>query len=126
VFTISVAIQVLHATVPKGYPTELTAVIGGHASSHRWSFGDGTYVTNRPYAAHAYTGLGDFSVVLTAYNGSNPNGVSTTAVIHVIDAIYYVSVNSTNPSSPFISWDTAATNIQEHAYHRGRSRRRCL
>ncbi len=110
---LSVAIGVVHASVPKDYPVELTALIGGHSGSHRWNFGDVTYVTNRPYAGHAYTNLGDFNVILTAFNASNPGGVSATAVVHVIEAIYYVSTNSPSPSSPFSTWNTAATNIQD-------------
>ena len=51
---------------------------------------------------------------LTAFNPGNPGGISATVTVHVVtQAIHYVSQTGTNPTPPYFSWDTAATNIQD-------------
>ena len=41
-------------------------------AANTWNFGDGTVVSNRPWASHTWSELGDYAVMLTAYNESNP------------------------------------------------------
>src|SRR5205823_774054 len=78
-----------------------------------WDFGDGVTVTNQPFTSHAWTALGDYTVVLRAYNESNPGGISASIIIHVIaPPVHYVAAGNTNPVAPYTSWATAATSIQ--------------
>ena len=97
-----------------GYQLKLTARLIGRISANRWDFGDGTIVSNRPFASHSWAAVGDYSVVFTAFNESNPAGVSPAAVtVHVAQSQQFVATNSSNPLPPFTSWATAATNIQD-------------
>src|SRR5207245_450784 len=92
----------------------LTAQISGRTSLSRWDFGDGTVVSNRPYASHSWTAGGAYDVVLRAYNETYPDGVSATVTVQVVEApVHYVALESGNPLAPYHSWATAATNIQD-------------
>jgi uncharacterized delta-60 repeat protein len=62
---------------------------------------------------HAWATPGDYVVNLRAYNPSQPVGVSATVVVHVVNAVYYVSAQSANPVVPYSSWTTAARSIQD-------------
>src|SRR5262249_43716926 len=48
------------------------------------------------------------------YNESNPGGISATVMVHVVQQpIHYVALTSRSPLPPYVSWTTAATNIQD-------------
>lgn len=96
-----------------GFVINVSAEVIGNATVSFWNFGDGTIVSNQPFASHAWAAAGDYPVVLRAYNASNPGGVTATQIVHVVEGIYYVALTSTNPVAPYNSWNTAATNIQD-------------
>ena len=110
---LSVAVQADYTNVAVGFNAILTAQIIGHVDYNVWNFGDGAIVSNRPYASHSYAASGDYVVAFTAYNDSNPTGVSSTLTMHVETALHYVAQGNPNPVSPYDSWPTAATNIQD-------------
>ena len=79
-----------------------------------WDFGNGSIAGVQLPVTNVWLVAGDYSVRLTAFNPGNPGGLSATAAVHVVaQAIHYVSQAGTNPVSPYFSWDTAATNIQD-------------
>jgi len=87
------------------------ADITGRPTSTTWSFGDGTGTTNLYITSHAWSGVGNYLVVLTAYNFDNPGGVSATVTVQVItEKTHYVSPYG-NSIAPYVSWANAATNI---------------
>src|SRR5207244_3318223 len=60
-----------------------------------------------------WTAAGNYTVILRAYNESEPAGISAVVTVHVVpQPVHYVAADSGNPAPPYISWETAATNIQ--------------
>jgi hypothetical protein len=100
--------------VSPGLPVGLTALIAGRTDLSVWEFGDGSVEVNEPYTSHTWTAPGDYLVALWAYNDSYPGGVSASLTIHVEEhPVQYVALGSTNPVAPYLSWATAAANIQD-------------
>ena len=110
---LSVAISASYTNVATGYAADLAAVIEGRTSVSVWRFGDGTSVSNRPYAQHAWDVAGDYVVTLTAYNEDHPEGMTASLNMHVqTTPMHFVMLGSTNPVAPYESWETAAGDIQ--------------
>lgn len=110
---LSVAIGASYTNVAVGFPVDFTSSTDGHASASVWNFGDGSSATNCPYITHAWKAAGDYSVALTAYNESHPDGVTATVLVRVEAApVHFVIAGSTNPVPPFATWETAASDIQ--------------
>lgn len=113
-YPLSVAFFISYTNVAVGFNVDLITMLDGEVESSVWDFGDGTRMTNTPYASHAWVLPGDYEVVLTAYNVGKVRGVSASATVHVAEqSVYYVSLSSTNPIAPYVSWEKAATNIQD-------------
>jgi len=62
-------------------------------------------------------------VVLRAYNESLPGGVSATGSVarSAFSRCFNVASGSVNPSPPYLSWATAAANIQQAMDAAGRA-----
>jgi PKD repeat protein len=99
--------------VATGFALAFVAQTTGRLVGLVWDFGDGTLVTNRAFVSHAWDMAGIYTVRLTGYNDSHPDGVTSTLQVEVIDAVHYVNVANPNPVFPYASWETAATNIQD-------------
>ncbi len=111
---LSVGITASFTTVTIGFAVQFAALIEGRTAASSWDFGDGFTPTNQPYASHAWTALGDYPVVLRAYNESQPGGISATVTVHVITPpVHYVAASSANPVAPYTSWAAAAITIQD-------------
>ena len=110
---LSVALQADYTNVASGFVVNFSGQISGRARLNTLDFGDGTVVSNLFYTSHSWISPGTYPVVLTVYNDNNPGGVSATVTVYVAEGTNYVSLDSTNPVSPYLSWDTAATNIQD-------------
>ena len=111
---LSIWIQAEYTNVAAAFAIKLTGLIEGQPWESFWDFGDGTRLTNRPFATHAWISPGDYTVTLTAYNGLNPGGTSAAITIHVLPPpIHYVVTTNPTPSPPYTTPSTAATNIQD-------------
>jgi len=111
---LTVSIRAAYTNVAAGYAVVFTGEIEGRVSASRWEFGDGTVVSNRPYASQAWAAAGDYPVVLRAYNLDHPDGVTATATVGVVtQPVHYVAAGNFAPAAPYGSWATAAANIQD-------------
>src|SRR5439155_26219463 len=91
---LSVGIAAAFTNVAADFPLEFSALIEGRTTASVWDFGDGSRATNAPYASHAWAALGDYAVVLRAYNESQPGGISATVIVHVIAGVHYVAATN--------------------------------
>src|SRR5258705_7948803 len=88
---LTVMIKSGYSNVAAGFLLNLSATILGHATLSVWNFGDGTTATNRMGVSHTWAAAGDYPLTLTAYNASNPGGVSQSMTIHVVtQPVHYV------------------------------------
>jgi hypothetical protein len=110
---LSVSIQTAFTTMAPGFSNGFASQILRDASSIVWNFGDGTTVTNQSALAHSWSALGDYVMTLTAYNDDNPSGITASVTVHVVTGNFYVAQANSNPVSPYTSWATAATNIED-------------
>jgi hypothetical protein len=110
---LTVSFVATFTTVAMDYSVGLTALVDGRASATVWDFGDGSVSSNQPSITHSWVMPGDYTVVFRAYNETHPGGVTTSQIIHVVEGLHYVAASSTNPVSPFTSWATAASRIQD-------------
>src|SRR5205823_6552758 len=81
---LSVAIQPSFTNAIPGFAVSFSAQIAGRVSASRWEFGDGTVLSNRPFASHSWAAAGDYHVLLWAYNDNQPDGVGAAVTIHVV------------------------------------------
>lgn len=111
---LAVTIRASFTNAAAEFEVRLTADIKGYAETILWDFGDGTRATNRVHLSHAWGVPGDYDVLVSAHNNTQPDGVGARLTIHIVPPpIYYVDANGTNPVPPFASWAEAATNIQD-------------
>ncbi len=61
-------------------------IVNGHASAVRWSFDSGP--TNANWTTYTtWTNPGTYNAYFTAYNGDNPNGVSTSVTVNILPIV---------------------------------------
>jgi PKD repeat protein len=113
-FPTPVAMVANYTNVAVGFPVAFTSqVYAGDHTTFWIDFGDGTVFSNTLSLTHGWTLPGDYAVRLTAFSDTFPSGVSTVVVVHVVQGFYYAALGATNPLPPYVSWNTAATNIQD-------------
>jgi len=99
----TVSIQANYTNVVVGIPVSFTGLFSRGAADS-WNFGDGTVISNQIFVAHIWSSTGDYPVMLTVFDSSNPGGVSATFTLHVIPPpVSYVDPASANPVPPFSS-----------------------
>ncbi|MHC1763358.1 MAG: choice-of-anchor Q domain-containing protein [Verrucomicrobiia bacterium] len=110
--TVSIVAEATNVAV--GFPLSFTALIEGRPSLCVWDFDDGSLSFDRPIETHRWTAPGDYVVSLWALNESHPDGVSASVTVHVLPSpVHYVALGNPTPIAPYLSWATAATNIQD-------------
>ncbi|MFH0908255.1 MAG: choice-of-anchor Q domain-containing protein [bacterium] len=102
-------VTVDHTNVAAGYASTFAAHIRGECLGFVWDWGDGAQTSDTTPASHAYAALGTYEVVLRASNLTL--SAAATVTVQVVESIHYVSPDGAH-EAPFISWETAATNIQ--------------
>jgi len=111
---LAVAIQTPYPTVATGFRLPLTAQIEGQTIGSRWDFGDGTIVSNQPFARHAWTTPGTYAVTLIAFNDAHPQGLSASVNVQVVaQPVYHVNSFNVTPVFPYADWRTASRSIEE-------------
>jgi PKD repeat protein len=111
---LTVSLRAAYTNVAVGCTVDFTGTIAGQVTACRWEFGDGTMVSNRPSASHAWATPGEYSAVLRAYNEAHPDGASATLTIRVVERpVHYVALQSPDPIWPYTNWSTAARSIQD-------------
>lgn len=81
---LTVSCSALWTNVVIGHFDQLNGTVQGRASYLSWSFGDGPIYSNfDSTCSYQWSSPGDYPVTFTAYNNDNPNGISTSLVVHV-------------------------------------------
>ena len=103
--SISIDLDVSHSSVGQsgaGIEWFAHAWVEGYVSSNRWTFGDGTVISNTLGVKHTWANTGVYPVVFTAFSEHEPVGVAVTNMIEVVAwESLYVDVGNTSPELPF-------------------------
>ena len=111
---LSVSVWANHTNVAVDFPVQFQADISGRVAGSVWQWMDGAASSNQPHVTHSFSTGGVYEVTLIAYNESYPLGVAATVTVQATtQTTYYVDIHNGTPASPFSSWATAATNIQD-------------
>ncbi len=111
---LSMSITADYTNVATGFTVTFTAQNIGSIAASAWDFGDGVKAGNGFRASHAWSAPGFYTVRLTGYNDSWPDGVSTTLVVRVAAReVYYVNRSNSSPLYPYTNWAGAAVSIQQ-------------
>jgi len=95
-----------------GYAVPFVAQLGGCADYYWWDFGDGTTVTNQSNVSHAWAVAGTFNLrLLASYSGLVLSAATNVQVVP--PPVYYVNQQNIHASAPYMSWGTAAVNLQQ-------------
>lgn len=109
-----VTAQASFTNIAVGFGVTFEAHIEGQTTGARWTFGDGTALSNQVEALHAWTVPGFYPVQLTAFNDAHPSGIAATVSVQVVGRpLFYVKHDNPTPAFPYTTWDSAATTIQE-------------
>jgi len=111
--SLSVALTANETNTFIGRPLTFSVDIDGRQSLNIWTFGDGISETNKIEITHSWSDVGEYDVVVTAFNETYPGGISDSISIRVFTNVHYVNINNLSPLLPYCSWNTAATNIQD-------------
>ncbi len=112
---LSAAITATFTNVAAGFTVNFLGQISGHALANSLDFGDGTVVSNVLAESHTWSAPGNYTVTFIVYNTSFPGGVLAVPItISVLqNPTHYVMLDNPAPAPPYLSWATAATNIQD-------------
>ena len=94
-------------------PLYFSADISGKLYQNTWDFGDATAENDKIQITHSWDAIGEYNVMLSAYNSTHPAGVSDSVTVKIVPKIHYVNINNPSPVMPYSTWETAATNIQD-------------
>ena len=109
-----VSIQAEITNVASGFAIDFVGDVQGHATSNVWEFGDGIAISNNLYVSHDWDSPGTYQVEFKAYNITYPQGVAATVLVQVVEQpVHFVIEGHTNDVYPYMSWDTAASTIQD-------------
>ena len=108
---LSVAALGASTSVVAGAPLFFEGRIEGRPLGYAWLWGDGKATSNAWSVSHAYAAPGDYDLVLRAWNDSAT--AATTVGIHVVSGYTNYVALSGSGETPFTSWATAATNLQD-------------
>ena len=110
---LSISVDADYTNVAIGYVIGLRSQTIGPIRQVVWDLGDGTTLTNQPFASHAWSAPGSYTVWLSGFNDSFPAGITGTLVVTVSAGVCFVNPASSNPVFPYDSWEQAATAIQD-------------
>jgi len=96
------------------YPTTYALQIVGNASGFSVDFDNGTVVGNQSWVTTQWPTVGNYDVVLSAYNDDHPAGVFVTQTVAVVDAenvVIHVSKTG-NDANDGSGWAQAKATLQ--------------
>jgi len=112
--SLTVTLSAKYNKISVGYKNYFYGSVIGRAVSNVLSFSDGTIWKNTLGGYYSWDSTGTYKVILSAFNETYSAGIASTVVVEVLEEhIYYVDKNNTNSVYPYISLETAATNIQD-------------
>lgn len=116
--------QPVSQSVVVGGNATFSVVTAGTAPAYGWYF-NGTLLSDNGHISGSTTPVltisnvqpadvgGLVAVVMNSVNAATSRVASLTPLMSAMSSVRYVNLSNATPATPFLSWDTAATNIQD-------------